>query len=102
MAKQHGGRTVLENLAWSCLHCNKRKGPNIAGVDPATRQLVALFHPRLQVWRRHFAWDGPVLRGRTRSAAATIAVLAINDPDFLAFRAELIDEGIFWSSADLP
>jgi hypothetical protein len=42
------------------------------------------------------------LRGRTRSAAATIAVLAINDPDFLAFRAELIDEGIFWSSADLP
>ncbi|MGH7135823.1 MAG: HNH endonuclease [Pirellulales bacterium] len=95
IAKQHGGPTVLDNLAWTCLHCNKRKGPNIAGVDPVTRQLVGLFNPRRQDWRRHFAWDGPVLLGRTRSARATIVVLAINDPDFLAFRAELIDEGAF-------
>jgi 5-methylcytosine-specific restriction endonuclease McrA len=29
IAQQHGGQTILENLAWSCLHCNKHKGPNI-------------------------------------------------------------------------
>jgi hypothetical protein len=32
---------------------------------------------------------------RTRSARVTIYVLAINDPDFVAFRAELMAEGVF-------
>jgi len=95
IAEQHGGATVLENLAWSRMHCNKRKGPNIAGIDADSGQLAALFHPRRQAGDRHFYWDGPVLRGRTRSARATIAVLGINDPDFVAFRAELMDEGVF-------
>ena len=36
IAEQHGGETLIENLAWSCLHCNKHKGPNIAGIDPVT------------------------------------------------------------------
>jgi hypothetical protein len=43
IAEQHGGQTVLDNLAWSCLHDNKHKGPNIAGIDPVTNQLVAFF-----------------------------------------------------------
>jgi hypothetical protein len=42
IAVQHGGQTILENLAWSCLHDNKHKGPNIAGIDPVTDDLVAL------------------------------------------------------------
>ena len=95
IARQHGGRTVIGNLAWSRLHCNKHKGPNIAGIDPDTDRLVPLFHPRRQRWDRHFSWDGPLLVGRTRSARATIRVLAINALDFVAFRAELIDEGAF-------
>lgn len=95
IAEQHGGKTVLDNLAWSCLHCNKHKGPNIAGIDPVTGRLVALFHPRRQSWERHFVWDGPILVGRTQSARATIKVLAINDPDSVDFRAELIEEGVF-------
>jgi hypothetical protein len=95
IARQHGGATVIENLAWSCLHCNKHKGPNIAGIDPASGQLAPLFHPRQQRWERHFAWDGHLLLGRTRSARATILVLAINHPDFVAFRAELMEEGVF-------
>lgn len=95
IAQQHGGETVFENLAWSCLHCNKHKGPNIAGIDPSTRQLAALFHPRRQLWDRHFRWDGPILVGRTRSARATICVLAINDFDLVAYRSELMEEGAY-------
>ncbi|MBI3466876.1 MAG: HNH endonuclease [Planctomycetes bacterium] len=95
IAEQHGGATVIENLAWSCLHCNKHKGPNIAGIDPLTGEIVPLFHPRRQRWDRHFSWDGVVLIGRTRSARATIRVLAINDADFVAFRTELFAEGVY-------
>lgn len=46
VARQHGGPTVLENLALACLHCNRHKGPNIAGTDPSTGEIVRLFHPR--------------------------------------------------------
>ena len=100
IARQHGGKTVIGNLAWSCLHCNKHKGPNIAGIDPDTDRLVPLFHPRRQRWERHFLWEGPLLMGRTRSARATIRVLAVNAPDFTTFRAELMDEGAFGPASD--
>lgn len=96
IARQHGGRTSLSNLAWSCLRCNKHKGPNIAGLDPVTNRLVPLFHPRRQRWDRHFEWDDPILIGRTRIARATIYVLAINDPDAIEFRSELMAEGVFF------
>src|SRR5438093_11112829 len=59
VAVQHGGLTVPGNLAWSCLACNKRKGPNIAGIDPKSGKLVPLFRPRRHKWTRHFRWDGP-------------------------------------------
>ena len=97
IARQHGGRTVLTNLAVSCLHCNSHKGPNIAGLDPLASgtQPVRLFHPRRHKWDRHFRWDGPFLVGRTAIGRVTIAVLAMNAPDAVAARAALIDEGIF-------
>ena len=97
IAQQHGGETVLDNLAWCCLHCNKHKGPNIAGIDPLSGDVVRLFHPRKQNWGRHFQWTDATLLGLTKVARATIRVLAINDPDFMAFRAELMEEGIYES-----
>ncbi len=100
IAQQHGGSTTLLNLAWCCLHCNKHKGPNIAGIDPLTNQLAALFHPRRQRWDRHFAWDGPLILGLTRTGRATIQTLAVNDPDSVAFRAELMDEGVYFGVND--
>ena len=48
VAQQHGGETVEANLALACLRCNTHKGPNIAGIDPVTRRIVPLFHPRTQ------------------------------------------------------
>lgn len=95
IARQHGGATVLDNLAWSCLHCNKHKGLNIAGLDPLTGQLARLFHPRTQQWQRHFLWEGAILVGRTRTARATILVLAINDPAIVSFRTEVMLEGVY-------
>jgi hypothetical protein len=97
IAQQHGGQTTLENLAWSCLRCNKHKGPNIAGIDPVSKYLVALFHPRRQQWKRHFQWNGPLLTGLTRSGRTTINVLAVNAPDFVACHAELDQEQVPWA-----
>jgi hypothetical protein len=57
VARQHGGRTASENLAWACHRCNERKGPNLTGIDPDTSAVVPLFHPRRDRWEEHFAWD---------------------------------------------
>lgn len=96
IARQHGGKTELENLALSCIHCDRFKGPNVASVDPDNKEIVRLFHPRRDVWSEHFRWDGPQLTGRTRVGRVTIALLAINDPEFVDVRRALQDEGVFW------
>ena len=95
IARQHGGPTVLANLALACHHDNLHKGPNLTGIDPITRKLVRLFHPRRMKWDRHFAWDGPVLRGLTAIGRATIVVLQMNHEDRIELRRTLQREGVF-------
>lgn len=95
IAQQHGGDDDLDNLAWSCLHCNAHKGPNIAGLDNETGTLTRLFHPREDKWDEHFAWHGPWLVGKTSVGRATIVVLAINDVRYVKVREALIAEGEF-------
>ena len=95
IAEKHHGPTVASNLALSCFRCNVHKGPNIAGIDPETQQIVPLFHPRNDLWSEHFCWDGPVLAGLTPSGRATIDVLDINHPIRVALRESLIAEGVF-------
>ncbi len=95
IARKHGGATAEDNLALACFYCNSAKGPNVAGFDPDSGQLVPLFNPRRQSWPRHFRWDGPRLVGRTRTGRATIAVLAVNDSAFVLLREALIVAGHF-------
>jgi len=95
IAKQHGGSSAPENLALACFHCNTHKGPNIAGLDPEDGALTRLYHPRRDDWTEHFDWNGAVLAGRSALGRATVQVLAINDPNYVAVRRSLIAEGVF-------
>jgi 5-methylcytosine-specific restriction endonuclease McrA len=95
VARKHGGATVEDNLALSCFACNNRKGPNIAGRDSQTGEIVPLFNPRHDRWQDHFGWNGALLTGRTPTGRATIDVLCINLPHRVAFRASLVSEGVF-------
>ncbi len=78
-----------------CVFCNRHKGPNVAGVDPTTKRIVPLFHPRRHKWSRHFRWDGAVLVGRTPTGRATVIALKINLDHRIDLRQGLIDEGVF-------
>ena len=35
IARDHGGSTIAGNVCLCCFACNRHKGPNIAGIDPA-------------------------------------------------------------------
>jgi hypothetical protein len=93
VAEKHGGETVPSNLALACPHCNLYKGPNIAGYDRNSGQLVGLFHPRTDLWTEHFQFEGPRIVGRTPVGRVTVQVLAMNAEDLLLFRVELLEEG---------
>jgi len=83
---------VESNLALACFHCNTHKGPNVAGMDRLTGQIVRLFHPREDQWEDHFEWTGATLIGRTAIGRVTVDVLAINHPHAVAVRESLIRE----------
>jgi hypothetical protein len=93
VAEKHGGQTVENNLALACPHCNRFKGPNIAGLDSESGEAIRLFHPRKDTWSEHFEWDGARIVGRTAIGRATVHVLSMNADDLLLIRAELLAEG---------
>lgn len=78
--RQHRGFTIESNLAIACSRCNLYKGPNIAGLDPLTGELIRLFNPRIDVWSEHFqaSSDGNML-GKTPIGRTTLYVLNMND-----------------------
>ena len=75
-----GGKTRLPNLAWACQGCNNHKYNKTTGIDPVTGTIVALFHPRRQDWRDHFAWnkDCAIIIGLTSIGRATVATMKLN------------------------
>jgi hypothetical protein len=87
------GETAASNLALACPHCNLYKGPNIAGVDPASGQVVRLFHPRMDNWNEHFRFETARIVGASPIGRVTVQVLAMNAEDFILFRTKLLEQG---------
>ena len=87
--KQHGGDDSPLNLALACQGCNLKKGSNLAGIDPESETLVALFNPRKQVWAEHFVFRGALIVGLTPVGRATVAVLDMNTRERVKIREDV-------------
>jgi len=92
ISEQHGGKTEQENLAYACMVCNKRKGPNLSSIDPDTGERAWLYNPRTQQWDDHFQLnrDGTIT-GLTAEGRATAFLLTFNDFERVQDRRELIE-----------
>ncbi len=88
--RQHGGQTIVTNLAWACQRCNLCKGTNLVSIDPASGQIVPLFNPRDHMWEQHFRMQGCRIGGTTPTGRATISLLQMNSQERLELRAEII------------
>ena len=86
-----GGKTVAENLSLSCQTCNNYKYIKTEAVDPATLQVVPLFHPRQMDWNQHFAWNenAEKVLGITPTGRATVALLQTNREGVMNMRRVL-------------
>ncbi len=97
IAEKHGGSTVLENLALCCALCNRRKGSDLATLDPMTGELQALFHPRLERWAEHFDLRGGEIVARTSTGRVTVKLLRLNRPDRIKEREAVVRSGRLWT-----
>lgn len=93
IAAKHGGQTMLDNLALSCMLCNRRKGSDIGSLDPDSGILIPLFNPRTQQWSDHFQLDGAHILGLTPEGRSTVTFLQLNAVERLIERAAWIRAG---------
>jgi hypothetical protein len=94
--KTRGGSSELDNLAYACAPCNLAKQDKTMARDPRTGKVTRLFHPRKDVWSRHFRWNKDFNRiyGRTPVGRATVAALDMNNSQQQGARG-------FWHQAGL-
>ena len=95
LPRQHGGDDQHGNLAWACSRCNRRKGTNLAAIDPDTGLQVPLFDPRRDRWTDHFEFNAGWIYGRTAPGRATVGLLEMNVPRRLEVR-RLLFESRLW------
>jgi hypothetical protein len=91
--RQHCNDDTAENLAVACPACNLVKGPNLTGIDPLTKKVTTLFHPRREKWNEHFGYDGTRILGKTSVGRTTVSLLKMNDAYRLRVRALLLCRG---------
>lgn len=86
-----GGRSIANNLAFSCQGCNNFKYTFLFAFDLVTLQEVPLYHPRRDRWEEHFSWneDASELIGLTPTGRATIETLQLNREQVVNLRRVL-------------
>lgn len=86
-----GGSDTLDNLALACSGCNGHKYDKVEALDPTTKQVVPLFHPRRQEWNGHFEWseDYSEIIGNTATGRATVSALRMNRSGLVNLRRAL-------------
>ncbi len=94
-AEKHGGETTEANLCLSCADCNRYKGSDLCSIGPVTGEIVALFHPRRDLWTEHFRVDAGVIRPLTPQARIAVRLLRLNDEQRVEERRRLARLGRF-------
>jgi len=95
IAVKHGGETSADNLALSCLFCNRHKGSDFATIDQIAKEIVPLFNPRRQVWDEDFYVEGARIEGKTQIGQGTARLLQLNVPNRLLQRQVLMSQGLY-------
>jgi len=77
-----GGGNTDDNFAFSCWHCNSKKGKQTSARDPQSGATVPLFNPRSEDWDTHFRCDKvtAMIHGKTSTGRATVQAFAMNAP----------------------
>jgi 5-methylcytosine-specific restriction endonuclease McrA len=94
VALKHGGKTVINNLAYSCAVCNRNKGSDLGTILKPDGPIIPFFNPRVDRWNEHFELlNNCNLLGKTLIGEATIKIFNFNHPDSVIERSLLLTSG---------
>ena len=83
------GVSTLENLALSCVLCNRYKGTDIASIDPDTGAVIHLLNPRQDRWTDHFRIEDARIVPTSAVGRVTASLLRLNAAERVAERLQL-------------
>ncbi len=89
VSEKHGGPTVVENLAYACLACNRYKGNDLGSILVPSGNLVRFFNPRIDAWPDHFSLDGETIKPLTAIGQVTERIFRFNAVERLMEREVL-------------
>jgi hypothetical protein len=91
-----GGTNELSNLAFSCSGCNCYKRTKTFAIDPLTQNIIALFNPRIDIWKNHFRWNDvfSLVIPITPQGYATVEFLQLNRIGLINLRKALTKYGV--------
>jgi len=92
LSLRHGGKTIFENLAYSCAICNNNKGYDIGGML-ADGTLSRFFNPRIDYWPDHFEVSDGLIFPKSAIAEVTVRLFQFNAPEQVEIRRFLTMEG---------
>ena len=95
ISEKHGGQTRAENLAYSCVFCNRRKGTDLGSILDNSGNFVRFFNPRSDEWFRHFRINGTRIEPLTEIGEVTVCILQLNSAERLLEREALRAVGRF-------
>jgi hypothetical protein len=97
-SQKHNGKTILDNLAYACPHCNQNKGSDIATFVDQTEQITRFYNPRKDIWHTHFYINQGQILSLSPIGQATIDILGFNQIERMILRIQLIEIGFYPST----
>jgi hypothetical protein len=88
---KHSGPTQLDNLAYTCLYCNRFKGSDIGSILWRTRTFHRFFNPRIDAWNQHFRLNRVIIEPITETGEVTVNILKLNIEDRILERQILME-----------
>lgn len=86
---KHGGETIRENLAYTCVACNRYKGSDIASISQQSGLIVRFFNPRIDKWVEHFSLNGVHINSVSEIGEVTSRILRFKDEERIIERQAL-------------
>lgn len=103
IAEKHRGKTISDNLCYSCYWCNSFKGSDISSVlwedEP---KIIPLFHPRKQKWNEHFRLENETVIGVTPTGKVTVDLLQMNANERKEVRQLMIEANVYPCKTNKP
>jgi HNH endonuclease len=87
ISQKHGGVADIDNLAYSCQHCNQNKGSDIATIIEGKKmEFVRFYNPRKDNWGENFELEGGKIIGITAIGKSTSKILGFNQIERVILR----------------